>query len=499
MKALRFVAVIAALAVVLWALVGHPLVNYDSLYALDWGRDLAHGHTPDYGVALAPTPHPLWTLLGAALSPLSSASSAGVHGQDAQTALLVIAMTSLALLGWVVYALGAAWFGRAAGLLAALIVLTRRPVLDFGARAYMDIPYLVLVLGALLAETRRPKCGWPVLALLAVAGLIRPEAWLFAAVYWLYLWRTTGAAAWRLAPLAAAGPLLWGLSDLLITGDPLSSLTGTRDTAETLHRVRGLQHVPTIVPRRIGEIVRIPVLIGAAGGGIMALLWLRERARLGAVVGVLSIVAFCVLAVSGLPIIGRYLLLPATILAIFCGAGAFGWLCLAPGDPHRRIWSWFAVIVFAALIVFAPAQVSSLRSERRALIRQAQIEHDLRRLATARANPAALNMPPDVSAKDSANAFRPALGTSCLPIAVPNHRAVPLLALWLNTAPQRIVSAEQQPITRGTYVAPADASVAHDYILDPNDPQRAVPRVPPGFREAAANASWRVYKDCVTK
>jgi hypothetical protein len=471
---LRFVLFIAALALVLWAIAGHPLVNYDSLYALDWGRDLAHGHVPDYHVALAPTPHPLWTLLGAVLSPLSSATSGGVHGPGAQTALLIIAMTSLALLGWVVYALGAAWFGRAAGVLAALIVLTRRPILDFGARAYMDIPYLVLVLGALLLETRKPKRGTSVLALLAVAGLIRPEAWLFAGAYWLYLWRTTDTA-WRLLGLALAGPVLWGLADLVITGDPLSSLTGTRDTAETLGRVTGLQHVPSIVPRRIGEILRIPVLVGAAGGGIMALLWLRERARLGAVVGVLSIVAFCVLAAAGLPIIGRYLLLPATILAIFCGAGAFGWLELERGDPHRRIWAWFAVIVFVALIAFTPQQVTMLRAERHALVRQGQIERDLRHLVAARP---------------------PVIGTSCLPIAVPNHRPVPLLALWLNIAPQKIVSAEQQTITSGTYVTPATASVAHDYILDPNDPQKTVPRIPRGFTLAGANDSWRVYRSC---
>ena len=68
-------------------------------------------------------------------------------------------------------------------------MLTRRPVLDFGARAYVDIPYLVLVLAALLVETRRPRAGAPVLALLALAGLIRPEAWLFSAAYvgWLIL------------------------------------------------------------------------------------------------------------------------------------------------------------------------------------------------------------------------------------------------------------------------------------------------------------------------
>ena len=80
------------------------------------------------------------------------------------------------------------------------------------------------------------------------------------------------------------------------------------------------------MPRRLGEILREPVLLGAAGGGLLSLWLLRDRARLGAAAGVAALVAFCVLAAAGLPILGRYLLLPAAILAIFCGPGAFGWL-----------------------------------------------------------------------------------------------------------------------------------------------------------------------------
>ena len=91
--------------------------------------------------------------------------------------------------------------------MAAAIVLTRRPVLDFGSRAYVDIPYLVLVLGALLIETRRRRAGAPVLALLAVAGLIRPEAWLFSAAYLVWLW-IGGMRDWQLWTLAATAPLL---------------------------------------------------------------------------------------------------------------------------------------------------------------------------------------------------------------------------------------------------------------------------------------------------
>src|SRR5207253_446441 len=68
-----------------------------------------------------------------------------------------------------------------------LLILTRVPVLSYGVRAYVDVPYLLLVLSAVLLETRRPRAGAPVLMLLALAGLLRPEAWVFSALYWLYL------------------------------------------------------------------------------------------------------------------------------------------------------------------------------------------------------------------------------------------------------------------------------------------------------------------------
>ena len=90
----------------------------------------------------------------------------------------------------------------------------------------------------------------------------------------------------RLWALAAAAPLLWALGDLVVTGDPLHSLTGTRDTAQRLQRITGLDDVAGTVPRRLGEILREPVLFGAAGGGLLALAFLRARVALGAVAGV---------------------------------------------------------------------------------------------------------------------------------------------------------------------------------------------------------------------
>ena len=471
----RTLGAVALLGALAWALAGRGLVNYDTLYAVVWGRDLAHGTLPDYDVTLAPTPHPLATLGGVLLAPLSTASERGVHGEAATTAVLTGAFAALGALGWVVYRLGAAWFNPDAGALAAAIVLTRRPVLDFGARAYVDIEYLVLVLGALLVETRRPRAGAPVLVLLAVAGLLRPEAWLFSLAYLAWMWRAPRAREPRLVVLALIAPVLWALGDLAVTGDPLHSLLGTRGTAEELARVTGLGQVPLTAPRRLGEILREPVLFGAAGGGLLALAYLRERARLGAVAGVVAMAAFCVLAAAGLPILGRYLLLPAAILAIFCGAGAFGWAVLAREDPRRRPWAWFGLATLVLLVAFAPAQAGRLAALRRALARQDRIQADLAALAR---HPA------------------PAIAPGCAPVTVPNHRPVPLLALWLDLRPQRIVSAQEQRPRRGTWVVPADRAVAHDYVLDPRDLDKRIVPPPPGFARAGADASWRVFARC---
>ena len=85
--------------------------------------------------------------------------------------------------------------------------------------------------------------------------------------------------------LAALAPIVWVLSDLAVTGDALWSLTNTRHTAHLLGRVTGIGNVPQYIPRRIGEILRPPVLVGAALGGVLSLLWLRRRALIGAVAG----------------------------------------------------------------------------------------------------------------------------------------------------------------------------------------------------------------------
>ena len=273
-----------------------------------------------------------------------------------------------------------------------------------------------------------------------------------------------------LIALAASGPLLWCLHDLLLTGDPLHSLTGTRDNAATLGRVTGLDDVPITLPRRLGEILREPVLLAAAGGGVMAVLWHRDRrTRLGVAAGALAVLAFCVLAAAGLPIITRYLLLTATLLAIFAGAGVFGWRDL-PGGAQRTWWARFGALGLVVLALYVPSQASRIDRLGDALRRQESIQGDLARVVDR--------------------------GVRCQPVAVPNRRPIPLLALWLKLDPGAIVDAQSGLPPHGTYLVPRTPKVASDYILDKRDLNRRVAPPSAGFRTVESNESWIAASRC---
>ncbi len=460
-----WVAAVSAVLLLVFPL-GFP--NYDTIYALVWGRELAHGESPDYGAALPPTPHPLTDLLGLVTTPL---------GDGAITVTMVVAYLSLGLIGFFVYRLGELWFDRWIGALAALIVLTRAPFLSNGLRAYIDLPYIALCLGALTVEAKRPRAGWPVLALLALAGLLRPEAWLFAAVYWLWLaWprdRTDAEVAW-LALLALAGPLLWALFDWLTTGSPTYSWTGTKETVETLERQTGPVDLVLYGPRRLGEVLQWPGMVASLGGVFLGLAFLRRRSVLGVAAAALALAAFAILACGGLAILPRYTMLAAALLAVFAAVGLLGWRLLEPGHRWRRRWQVFAGVVLAMFVLWLPNQWDLDSTVDADLGNQARIEDDLADLVEA-------------------GAFEPLCGV----IAVPNHRAVPRLAFGLDVEPSEIVSASEEGVPRrGYFLAPASPFVIHNFILDPRDPTRFSPKVPRGFEEVAGNDSWRVYRRC---
>jgi len=477
--------------------------NYDTIYALVWGRELAHGQSPDYGAALPPTPHPFADLLGLVTTPI---------GDGAITVTMIVAYVSLALCGYLVYRLGAIWFDRWIGAVAAAIVLTRAPFLSNGLRAYVDLPYIALCLGALTIEAKRPKAGWPVLALLALAGLLRPEAWGFSIAYLLYLSLdpknlprskaeraplgpadtqkaglirsafvgTRGALSAppiALVLLALAAPILWLLFDGITTGNFLYSLTGTQSTVETLDRRTGPVDVVLFGPRALGEVLQWPGMVGAFGGVVLGWLYLRRRSALGIAAALLALLGFAFLGAAGLAIIARYTMLAAAILSIFVAVALLGWRLLEPDHSARRAWQVFAALVALMFVIWLPNQWDLDSRVDTDLTNQARIEDDLTDLVDA-------------------GAFEPPCGK----VAVPNHRAVPRLAFGLDVEPTEIVSASEEGEegipSRGYYVAPANSFVIHNFILDPNDPTRFSLQPPAGFQEVARNDSWRVYRRC---
>ncbi len=504
------------LGLLVWLLFGRTaFVNYDSAWSLDWMRGLvADGTRPDLERLFSPTPHPLSDLLSAVLTPLSGAGPAGGRGVPAETALIVLACFWLGALGVVAFRLGQAWFGTAAGVVATVLVLTREPVLSYGLRTYLDLPYAVFLLLALLAETRRPRGGARTLAWITLAGLLRPEAWLLAAAYvgYLAVWqvRAGGAVpaghprgrAWLarldvrglalLVGLALLAPLGWIVEGLVLTGDPLQALTGTQENAADLDRVTGVGSAVTVMPRRLGEIVREPVLLAAAGGVVLALALLRRRAVLGVAAGVAAGVAFFVLAAAGLPLLTRYLVFPATLLVVFAAAGLLGWRRLSDDHRWRRPWQAFAVVCLLAFVVFAPGQARRLDRLQAALALQQRVIGDLR--ATTR----------DVVVPTFAAGDACAARGTALDIALPNHRAVPQTLLWLGTdplGPRGDGDAGRPPavgpMTAGqaarVVLLPSSDRVARGFILDKADGRSGLPRPPAGVVRAGTRGTWTVY------
>jgi len=463
---------IAGVAGTLWLIFPYAFPNYDTLYALVWGAELGQGTSPDYG-AFPPTPHPLANLWGAVVSVL------GVSG--ANTATTVLAYLTLGAIAYLVYRLGALWFDRPIGVVAALIVFTRPGIITNGLLAYIDMPFIALCLSALLIETRRERAGWPVLALLALAGLLRPEAWLFSAVYLAYLalernpdrgrWvlrRRPGPESRELAGwflLAAAAPLLWGAFDLLVTGDPLYSLTATKGRVADLERETGL--VPLIVdgPHRLGEMVQRQALIGAGAGLVLGFALMRRRALIGIEASVLAGFAFAVLACGGLAIISRYTMLLSIFLCIFCALSLLGWRLLTRGHRWRRTWQWIAVAVAVIQIAYMPQLFGYISSESEDIESQSRLQDDLHEIV------------------DSSSFER-----LCTPITVTSDRAIPRLASWLGVRPSEIgVWSRSAEPSRGSFLKPASAEARVHYLSGP---------VPAGFRPVARNESWLLYARC---
>jgi hypothetical protein len=320
-------AAIAMLTLVIAAVFRNTSLGYDGSYSLTWGADLLQGRRVQYDVLFAPTPHPLAVTAGA---------FASLFGRLDYSVLFVLEIACVAAVGVGLYRLGAVTLNPLVGLLAAAIALTRVPFVEFGVQGTADMPTLALIVWAAVLEARTPRRGLPVVLLLTLAGLMRPEAWLLSFAYWLWLAPVLGRRdRVRLALIALIAPCVWAATDALATGDPLWSLHGTRDFGVQLDRHTGLADLPQATIDALRHVLGVPVLVVAAAGIAGCLLWLRRRVAVPLALLAANAVTFLLLAIAGLPLVERYLFTACAMLALFAAAGLAGWTVVPP-PPGRR-------------------------------------------------------------------------------------------------------------------------------------------------------------------
>lgn len=443
------------------ALLVRTYPNYDSYYHLVWGRELLDGVKPGFETYAAPTEHPLFLAVCAVL---------GLFGEGADRVLVVLCVLSLVALAWATFRVGDAVFGPWPGLAAAVFVGSSFALLLYAARAYVDVPFLALVLWAAALETRHRRRGVPVMALLAIAGLLRPEAWVLAGLYWLWCgWRR-----WDLLLLAAVGPLGWAAVDLWVTGDPLFSLHATSDLADELNRNRGVGEVPRAFVSFVTDTARPPVAIAGLAGAVLA--W-RLRPSRGLYVPLAlfgaGLVTFLATGLAGLSVLPRYLTVPVIAVCLAAGYGVLGFTTL-PAGALRRAWARAAIVAAVVGIVFVVIKAPVV----------GRLVGELRFIAASHDDLAAILDAPAV-ARDR----------RCGPVTFPTYRLVPDTRWMLDRSGRDVGPRSVLRARRGVeIVVVGDKEIKRFGRAE--GISRTTNRPDPGFTEIERNRRFVAYAAC---
>lgn len=449
--------------------------NYDSLYSLLWGRELLDGTLPSFDAYRAPTQHPLWVAICVPLAAL------GTIGDRILLGLCVIAFVAL-VAG--MYKLGKETFGWIVGLVAALLLLSRLDFPFLAARGYIDIPYLALILWAAALEAQRPRRGRDVWTLLTLAGLLRPEAWLLAGFYGIWIAWGKSLREWvRVTLLMAIAPLIWALSDFIVTGDPLYSLNYTTESARQLGRRQSLLELPEVTLRFVAELTKPPVFVAAVAGIVLAWRMARERFLIPATLLAWGTATFLLVSLRGFSVINRYVLVAALALMLFAAFALAGWSRLPAGHRAIRPWAGGALLIVLAGVVFTAATFNPRYVDRELRLRD-NVRNDLI---------AVLGSPPVKAAR------------GCGPISVPNHKLVADVR-WLADSGAAGVVARTDPDQRlrhkrggtGLYVIGGTRFLKHPAYgpFDQTEDSPLIQVPPPGFVRAKVGRYFSAYVRC---
>ncbi len=444
--------------------------NYDSYYSLLWGREVLDGQLPSFEAYRAPTEHPLAIAFGAVLS---------LIGDPADRVMVGFTLAAFVVLCAGMYRLGRTLFTPLVGLAAAGILCTRFDFPFLAARAYIDIPYLAFVIWAVALEAERPRRGGPVWALLAAAGLLRPEGWILIGLYWLWM---AVPATWpqrvRYAAIASIGPVTWLLVDFAATGEPLFSLQHTSGLAEELGRTKGLSEVPEAARQFFVELAKTPVIAAGAAGFLAALWYTPRRLAMPVALWLIGVGTFVMVGVAGLSVIDRYLLVPSLMVMLFAALALAGWTMLREDSRLRRVWAVAAGLVIVYGVVFTATRVNL-----------DTFDNELNLRGATHASLEEILSNPRVQA-----------GLRCGPLSVPNHKLIPDARWVLDAGVDDVIARsddrQARRIRRGAalYVTERAALLRQALVAANDDPFDSIPMA--GFTRVANSDHYGVYVRC---
>ncbi|MGI8558656.1 MAG: hypothetical protein ACR2ND_10155 [Solirubrobacteraceae bacterium] len=448
-----------------------PLNYYDIGYALIWGREITRGHLPDFRTQAASTPHPLATAYAAL------AAAFGAHGS--WLAVQIVLFLAFGIVCVSLFALVAALFhSRLAAVLAAGALGLSPPFLTdaLGGSGLADLPALALVLAAAALEARRPRRGLAPLVLLALAGLLRPEAWGLAGLYWLWLVAMGGSSTKRLlglASLVVAAPALWLLGDAAIAGDATYSLTHTQAASKRGTFATGLTHAPGEAARDLRALLGLPVLLVGLLGAGAALVRVRTRrsAALPLILLGAALAEFALLGLLRVPLLERFLLLAAAMLAAFFGYALVCLRAVVPGRSLRAGAAALAALLIAFVLLSDATRLRHIRRDQRASTR-------------AQA---------DLVSFGASAPVRSAVASCAPALYAPRFTLISLMSYDFDVSPKLISRTQAQAPARGLVLAPATAAAGHFFGADGERLRVLRASSLRGLHPVAADRSWRLY------
>jgi hypothetical protein len=441
------------------AVVGTVILNGDGVWHLVWGRALAEGTLESFRTG--PTPHPSLLGLGAATSLLGDGASYVVSyvlfGPVAFGALVAAVYD-------VARRLSSPWAASAA----VLILITSAGIVTVASGARYDIAFAALVMTAIALELAHPRRGVAPLACLAAAGLIRPEAWVLASLYWLVL---APGMSWptrvRTAALVAVAPAVWMSMDLAVMGDPFYSFHMTDAASEVLYG----QYTPWENLRVGGRnlvwyLGVVPLMLLAPA----TVLLVRDRPRGAPVLlATLAVTAgiFVLLVSKGMASSERYLLVPVCVFAILAA--------MALDGGGRRTRPRIVLSVFVA--VFLVLQMATRFDAYGTVADDAAVARGYDRTASA-----LVDMP------GVGDALR-----HCPAVSLPTGMMRHWFAFHSGRAPEAFVSDGKGRTRPDLYIAPGNPDVTEMALTRARFDEDASFRVPPGLETGPRNADWILY------